>query len=107
MCGTLTKVLCQARGTLAGVEHKLVVACDPSHVVDCMNRMYLVNSFVVVCLNLSSSVRAYGSMPVLGENVCQLITNLIYILNFILCLLRYQSADTDGTFMFLVKFCTT
>jgi len=73
-------------------------ACEPSQVVDCMNMMYLVNSFVVVCLNLSSSVHAYGSMPVLGVNVCQLITNLSYILNFILCLLCYQSAVSDGTY---------
>lgn len=83
LCGTLTKVLCQARGTLAGVDHKLMVACEPSQVVHCMYRIYLVNNFVVVCLNLSSSVCAYGSMPVLGVNVCQLITNLSYILNFI------------------------
>jgi hypothetical protein len=90
--------VCQARGTLAGVDHKLVVACEPSQVVDYTNRMYLVNSFVVVCLNLSSSVCVYGSMPVLGVNACQLITNLSYILNFIHCLLCYQSAGTDGTY---------
>jgi len=96
LCSTLTKVLCQARGTLAGVDHKLVN--HPRLLIACTGCMYLVSSFVVVCLNLSSSVRVYGSMPVLGVNVCQLITNLSYILNFILCLLCYQSAGTDGTY---------
>jgi hypothetical protein len=102
LCGTVgystvTKILCQARGTLAGVDHKFVVACDPLLVVDCMNRLYLVNSFVV-SLNLSSSVHVYGNMTVLGVNVCQLITNLCYVLNFILCLLSYQLAVRNGTY---------
>jgi hypothetical protein len=62
-----------------------------------MNRMYLVNSFVV-SLNLSSSMHAYGNMPILGVNVCQLITNLCCVLNFILCLFCYQTAVTNGTY---------